>query len=152
MLERGRTAPRRVVLSAPSWAPTAWGTFPCVAASPTATGDENLSRDISRSMVALFKEYVGRGPSHAHSYIHDDLVVVVMRDTMITAEHTLAEEGEQDLVRGLRRVFEAKFRDDANAIVERLTGRQVEAFLSDHNVEEDVMIEAFVLHQARNRR
>jgi uncharacterized protein YbcI len=116
-----------------------------VAASPTATGDENLSRDISRSMVALFKEYVGRGPSHAHSYIHDDLVVVVMRDTMITAEHTLADEGEEDLVRGLRRVFEAKFRDDANAMVERLTGRQVEAFLSDHDVEEDVMIEAFVL-------
>jgi uncharacterized protein YbcI len=96
-------------------------------------------------MVALFKEYVGRGPSHAHSYVHDDLVVVVLRDTMIQAEHTLAEEGEEDLVRGVRRVFQTKFRDDAIEVVERLTARPVEAFLSDHDVENDIVIEAFVL-------
>jgi uncharacterized protein YbcI len=116
-----------------------------VAATPTATGDENLNRDISRSMVALFKEYVGRGPSHAHTYIHDDLVVVVMRDTMIQAEHTLADEGEEDLVRDLRRVFQSKFRDDAVEMIERLTSRPVETFLSDHDVEKDIVIEAFVL-------
>ena len=116
-----------------------------MAATETATGDENLSRDISRSMVALFKEYVGRGPSHAHTYVHDDLVVVVLRDTMIQAEHTLAEEGEEDLVRGLRRVFQSKFRDDAVEMVERLAGRPVESFLSDHDVDNDVAIEAFVI-------
>jgi uncharacterized protein YbcI len=99
-------------------------------------------------MVALFKEYVGRGPSHAHAYIHDDLVVVVMRDTMIQAEQTLAEEGEEDLVRGVRRVFQSKFRDDAIELVERITGRPVEAFLSDHDVEQDIAIEAFVLREA----
>lgn len=116
-----------------------------MAATPTATGDENLSRDISRSMVALFKEYVGRGPSHAHAYIHEDLVVVVMRDTMIQAEHTLADEGEEDLVRGVRRVFQSKFRDDAIETIERLTKRPVEAFLSDHDVDKDIVIEAFIL-------
>jgi uncharacterized protein YbcI len=113
-------------------------------ATPAAT-EGNLSRDISRAMVNLFKEYVGRGPSHAHSYIHQDLVVVVLRDTMITAERTLAEEGEEDLVRGVRRVFQGKFRDDANGTIERLTGQRVEAFLSDHDVDEDIVIEAFVL-------
>lgn len=96
-------------------------------------------------MVALFKEYVGRGPSHAHTYVHDDLVVVVMRDTMIQAEHTLADEGEEDLVRGLRRVFQSKFRDDAIEMIERLTSRPVESFLSDHDVDRDIAIEAFVL-------
>jgi uncharacterized protein YbcI len=106
---------------------------------------ENLSRDISRSMVALFKEYVGRGPSHAQCYINDDLVVVVMRDTMIAAERTLADEGEEDLVRGVRRVFQSKFREDAMGVVERLTGKQVESFLSDHDVDRDIVIEAFVL-------
>jgi uncharacterized protein YbcI len=105
----------------------------------------NLNREISRAMVALFKEYVGRGPTHARSYVHDDLVVVVLQDTMIKAEKTLAEEGEEDLVRGVRRVFQGKFREDANSIIERLTGRQVLCFLSDHAIEEDVAIEAFVL-------
>ena len=99
-------------------------------------------------MVALFKEYVGRGPSQAHTYIHDDLVVVVMRDTMIQAEHTLADEGEEDLVRDLRRVFQSKFREDAIEMVERLTRRPVESFLSDHDVENDVVIEAFVIRAA----
>ena len=48
--------------------------------------------------MALFKEYVGRGPTDALAYIEDDLLVVMLRDTMIQAEKTLAEEGEDDLV------------------------------------------------------
>jgi uncharacterized protein YbcI len=105
----------------------------------------NLSRDISRAMVALFKEYVGRGPTHARTYLQEDLVTVVLRDTMIKAEKTLADEGEEDLVRGVRRVFQGKFREDAIAVIEDLTGRKVRAFLSDHEIESDIAIEAFVL-------
>jgi uncharacterized protein YbcI len=106
---------------------------------------DNLSRDLSRAMVALFKEYVGRGPRQSRAFVRDDLVVVVMWDTMIEAEKTLADEGEGTLVRGMRRVFQGKLGEEAVAEVERLTGRKVVAFLSDHAVEKDVMIEAFVL-------
>jgi uncharacterized protein YbcI len=105
----------------------------------------SLNREISRAMVALYKEYVGRGPTHARAYVHDDLVVVVLQDTMIQAEKTLAGEGEEDLVRGVRRVFQGKFREDANSLIERLTGRKVLAFLSDHAIDEDVAAEVFVL-------
>ena len=111
----------------------------------SATTEGNLARDLSRAMVSLFKDYVGRGPTHARAYVHDDLVAVVLRDTMIKAEKTLADEGEEDLVRGVRRVFQGKFRDDACGIVERLTGRKVIAFLSDHAIDEDIAIECFVL-------
>jgi uncharacterized protein YbcI len=114
-------------------------------ASPATATETNLSRDVARAMVALFKEYVGRGPTHARAFILDGLIVVVLQDTMIKAEKTLAEEGEEDLVRGVRRVFQGKFGDEANEIIEGLTGRKVVAFLSDHNVDEDVAIEAFVL-------
>ena len=110
----------------------------------------NASRDISRAMVALYKEYVGRGPQHARTVIDGDLVVVLLEDTMITAEKTLAEEGEEDLVRGVRQVFQGKFRDDANSIVERAVGRKVRAFLSDHAIEPDVACEVFVLEPADN--
>jgi uncharacterized protein YbcI len=105
----------------------------------------SLNRELSRAMVALYKDYVGRGPTHARAYVHDDLVVIILQDTMIQAEKTLAGEGEEDLVRGVRRVFQGKFREDANSIVERLTGRKVLAFLSDHAIEEDVAAEVFVL-------
>ena len=108
-------------------------------------GAQSLSRDLSRAMVALFKEYVGRGPTHARAHLSEDLIVVVLQDTMIRAEKTLAAEGEEDLVRGVRRVFQGKFREDAVEIVQELTGRQVKAFLSDHAIDPDVAIEAFVL-------
>ena len=118
-------------------------------AEGTETNDQgNASRDISRAMVALYKEYVGRGPQHARTVIDGDLVVVLLEDTMITAEKTLADEGEEDLVRGVRQVFQGKFRDDANSIVERSVGRKVRAFLSDHAIEPDVACEVFVLEPA----
>jgi uncharacterized protein YbcI len=113
--------------------------------SPVTATETNLSRDVARAMVALFKEYVGRGPTHARAYVLDDVIVVMLQDTMIKAEKTLADEGEEDLVRGVRRVFQGKFGDEANEIIERLSGRKVLAFLSDHNVDEDIAIEAFVL-------
>ena len=116
---------------------------------PTATQAEengNLSRDLARDMVDLFKVNVGRVPNHARAYLEDELITIVLQDTMIKAEKTLADEGEKDLVRGVRRVFQGKFREDAVEIVERLTGRKVKAFLSDHAIDPDVAIEAFVLH------
>ena len=115
------------------------------ASVPKTAEDGNLSRELARAMVALFKEYVGRGPSHARAYVEEDLVAIVLGDTMIKAEQTLADEGEEDLVRGVRRVFQGKFREDAVGIVERLTGREVKAFLSDHAIDPDIAIEAFVL-------
>ena len=112
---------------------------------PREAESENLNRDLARAMVALFKEYVGRGPTHARAYVDENLISIVLQDTMIKAEKTLADEGEEDLVRGVRRVFQGKFREDAVEIVEKLSGRKVRAFLSDHAIEADVAIEAFVL-------
>jgi len=116
---------------------------PATSEAPRTNGE--LSRDLARAMVALYKDYVGRGPTHARAYVEDELITIVLQETMITAEKTLAEEGEEELVRGVRRVLQGKFRDDAVEIVERLSGRRVKAFLSDHAIDEDVAIEAFVL-------
>jgi uncharacterized protein YbcI len=124
----------------------AGGTMPTNGRGPTRKQPEgNLSRDVSRAMVNLLKDYIGRGASHARTYVHEDLVVVVLRGTMTKAEQTLADEGEEALVRSVRQVLQSKFREDANGIVERLTGRHASALLSDHDVDEDIVIQAFVL-------
>jgi uncharacterized protein YbcI len=110
------------------------------------TGEtDNLSRDVSRAMVSLLKDHIGRGPAHARAHIHEDLIVVVLRGTMTKAERTLASEGEEDLVRNVRQVLNGSFREDANATIEQLTGRRVSAFLSDHDVDNDIVVQAFVL-------
>jgi uncharacterized protein YbcI len=96
-------------------------------------------------MVALFKEATGRGPGRARTYIEDGVVLTVLHDTMTKAERTLKDENHEDQVRSLRRIFQGTFRDEAIAVVERLTGRKVLAFLSDHAVNPDYAIEAFIL-------
>jgi uncharacterized protein YbcI len=96
-------------------------------------------------MVALFKEATGRGPGRARTHIEEGLVVTVLHDTMTKAERTLKDENHEDQVRNLRRIFQGTFRDEAIEVVERLTGQKVLAFLSDHAVESDYAIEAFVL-------
>lgn len=108
----------------------------------------SLSRAIAQAMVALYKEYAGRGPTRARAHINSDIITVILEDTMTTAEQTLAEEDEEDLVRGVRRVLQGKFREDAMEIVERLSGRKVRAFLSDHAIESDIAAEVFVLEPA----
>lgn len=105
----------------------------------------NLNREISRAMVALFKEATGRGPGRARTYVEDGLVVTVLHDTMTKAERTLKEENLEDQVRSLRRTFQGTFRDEAIEAVERLTGAKVLAFLSDHAVDPDYAVEAFIL-------
>ena len=112
------------------------------------TGEEHtraLNRDISRALVALFKEATGRGPNRARTYIEDGIVVTILYDTMTKAEKTLKEEHREDTVRDLRRIFQGTFRENAIGLVEEITGRKVLAFLSDHAVDPDYAIEAFVL-------
>jgi uncharacterized protein YbcI len=106
---------------------------------------DSPSREISRAMVAVFKEYVGRGPTVAKTYIHDDLVVCVLHDTMTRAEQTLAAQGKAEEVQQLRRSFQPLFREHASREIERIIGRPVIAFLSDHAVDPDWAVEAFVL-------
>jgi uncharacterized protein YbcI len=110
----------------------------------------NLSRDLAKARVALYTEYVGRGPTRARAHVDTEIITVILEDTMTKAEETLAEENEEELVRGVRRVLQGKFREDACEIVERLTGRKVRAFLSDHAIEADIAAEVFVLEPAED--
>jgi uncharacterized protein YbcI len=105
----------------------------------------DLNREISRAMVALIKQYVGRGPTNARTYVHDDLVVCVFHDLMTQAERTLANDEHQELVLEFRRTFQVALRDEAITEIQRLTGRKVTAFMSDHAVEPDYATEVFVL-------
>jgi uncharacterized protein YbcI len=109
------------------------------------TQGRSLNRDISRTLVAHFKEATGRGPTYSRTYIQDNIVVTVLQDTMTRGEQTLKDENQEDTVRDLRRIFQGALRDDAIAAVERLTGRKVLAFLSDHAVDPDYAVEVFVL-------
>ena len=48
---------------------------------------------ISDGLVALLKEFYGRGPTRAKSYYEDDLVVCLLRGGFTRVEQTLLEGG-----------------------------------------------------------
>jgi uncharacterized protein YbcI len=100
---------------------------------------------ISREMVVLMKDYLGRGPTRARTYVRDNVIVVVLQDTMTKAEHKLVEDGKADAVREVRRVFQETLRHETSEAIERLTERKVISFLSDHDVQTDMAAEIFLL-------
>lgn len=91
------------------------------------------------------REYTGRGPTKARTYIHEDLITVVLQDTLTMGERSLVRDGEVDLVLASRKAFQRTMSTQMVAAVERHSGRNVFAFLSDNHVDPDVAIESFVL-------
>ena len=96
-------------------------------------------------MVRIVHEYTGRGPSLARTSIRDNVVVVVLQETLLKAEHSLIDDGKGGLVAEMRRSFQQTMREDLSAAVETLTERKVIAFMSDSQLEPDYSVEVFVL-------
>ena len=104
-----------------------------------------LNAAISDAVVTLLAEYTGRGPTKAHTSIRNDVVVVLLHDTLTKGERALVDRGRSEKVLDLREEYQAAMRDDAIAAVARLTGRSVTAFMSSNHIDPDLAAEMFVL-------
>ena len=105
----------------------------------------NVLTAISDGMVALLKEYYGRGPTRTKSYYSDDLVVCVLRGGFSRVEQTLLDGGRGPAVIRQRMEFQEVMRHRFNEVVERATGRSVIAFMSGNQQHPDLMCEVFIL-------
>jgi len=105
----------------------------------------SIASAISGAVVQLMREYTGRGPTKARTYIHEDLVTVVLQDTLTMGERSLVRDGEVELVLASRKAFQRTMSRQLIATVEQHAGRNVFAFLSDNQVDPDVAIESFLL-------
>src|SRR5438309_9773305 len=56
-------------------------------------GGSGLAHTISNMVVRVLNEFTGRGPTQARTYIQDDLITVVLRDTLTRGERHLVEDG-----------------------------------------------------------
>jgi uncharacterized protein YbcI len=104
-----------------------------------------LAQQISNAIVALMREYTGRGATQSRTYVHENLIVCVMHDSLTKGERSLVTNGEKQFVLEMRRKFQHTMRPELIAIIEGLTGRKVAAFMSDNHVDPDVAAETFVL-------
>jgi uncharacterized protein YbcI len=104
-----------------------------------------LKGRISTATVQLMHDYTGRGPTQARTYIADDLVTIVLRETMTSAETNLVAAGHDAFVLELRHKFQMAMKKDSVAMVEGLTDRKVVAYMSTNNIDPDVAAEIFML-------
>jgi uncharacterized protein YbcI len=100
---------------------------------------------ISTAAVRLLREYTGRGPSKAKTLINDDVVTVLLADTLTKGERKLVDSGRSDRVLQLRHDYQLTMRDDLIAIIERQLERKVIAFMSQNHIDPDLAVEVFVL-------
>jgi uncharacterized protein YbcI len=100
---------------------------------------------VSEGMVALLKEYYGRGPTQAKTYYQDDLVVCLLRGGFTRVEQTLLDGGRGHAVLQQRMEFQDVMRERFQAVVEHATGRPVIGFMSGNQQAPDMICEVFVL-------
>jgi uncharacterized protein YbcI len=105
----------------------------------------SVAADISNAVVRLLSEYTGRGPTRARTHVNDELISVVLRDTLTKGERSLIADGQVDLVLSARKAYQGAMKADLIAAVEHHSGRRVLAFLSDNHIDPDIAIESFVL-------
>ena len=109
---------------------------------------QGLLARISNEMVRAQKEFFGKGPTQAKSYLLDDLLIIVMRGGLTTAEKTMLEFGQPDQVRRFRQLFENEMTERLTGMIEDLTGRTVLTYQSQVMFEPDIVVEMFVFDSA----
>jgi uncharacterized protein YbcI len=116
---------------------------PDAQSTPRTHGD--VLTAISDGIVALLKEFYGRGPTRTKSYYEDDLVVCLLRGGFTRVEQTLLEGGRGSAVIQQRMEFQELMRERFAAVIERATGRRVIGFMSGNQQHPDIMCEVFIL-------
>jgi uncharacterized protein YbcI len=108
-----------------------------------------LLSEISTGIVKMLREHYGRGPIKAKTYALDDVILCVLRGSGFTPlEQTMMDSSDadrSDRVVAMREDFQRLMAERYKALIERLTGRKVVAFLSQAHVEPDITLEVFFI-------
>lgn len=107
-----------------------------------------LLSEVSNAMVHLYKEYFGRGPTRTKTrWCGDDVLVVILEDTLTPSERNMVKMGEHQRLRETRMFFQYATVSEFCGPVERVTGRKVRSFISGIDTEvEGLSTEMFLLH------
>jgi uncharacterized protein YbcI len=110
-------------------------------------GQGVVSATVSDGLVHLHKQYYGKGPTKAKTYLLNDAVICLLRGGFTVVEKTLIQEGRAEAVHDIRRSFQGAMGDRFKEIVEQATGRSVIAYMSQVHAEPELALEVFVLEQ-----
>jgi len=105
----------------------------------------SLTAAISTAIVKLMRDYTGRGPMKARTTIRDNVVLVMLEQTLTKGEQVLVHKGRGENVLGLRHEFQEAMREESSEKIAQLTGREVIAMMSANHLDPDLAAEIYVL-------
>jgi len=112
-------------------------------------GTRSTQRDaaatVTRALVSLHKQFYGKGPVRAKTFLVDDTVLCILEGGFTVVERTLIEVGRAPAVHEIRTSFQAAMRDQFTEVVETALGRRVRAYMSQVHTDPDVAVELFLL-------
>jgi len=109
------------------------------------TGDELLAA-VTEAIVAFHERYHHRTPATAKTLLlGGELLVCVLGGVYTDVEKTMIELQCATIVHETRSAFHTVMQHKFIAAIERLSGREVLTFMSNHHVGPDIEIELFML-------
>lgn len=113
---------------------------------------QSLRAAVSNAMVGLKKQFYGKGPTKARTFLNDNYVFCVMEGGLTRNEQTLLEAGEADLVRAYRLRFQEVMAKPTTEAIEQITGRKVVGYHSQIVFDPERAFEIFVLDEPPSER
>jgi len=108
-----------------------------------------VEAEVSEAIINFEKEYMGRGPDEAKTYIIDDLLVIRLQRVLTPAEQQLAKsDGDvkgRSLIKQVRRELLEKARPLLEATVRHITGRKISSMHTDISTASGERIIVFTL-------
>ena len=91
-----------------------------------------IEAELTKAVIKFEKEYLGRGPKDARSYLIDDMILIRLQGVLTPAEQKLAETKDgQALVKETRRQLFESSREILNAMVKDIVGVSVISLHTD---------------------
>jgi uncharacterized protein YbcI len=117
---------------------------------PDGARGESLAR-ITSALVSLHKEFYGKGPLKAKTFLVNDTVICVLEGGFTIVERTLIDSGESDAVHHIRRRFQTAMQQQFTGVVEEALGRHIRAYMSQVHTDPDISVELFMLEPAEEQ-
>jgi uncharacterized protein YbcI len=100
---------------------------------------------ISEALVTLHREYYGKGPTKAKTFLVNDTVLCLLKGGFTVVEKTLIANGRQKAVHDIRHSFQEAMEVQFTNVVQDALGRTVIAYMSTVHNDPDISAELFVL-------
>lgn len=108
-----------------------------------------LEARITEAIVKFEREFMGRGPSEARTYLVEDLVLVRLKGVITRAEFHLAQADStgrgRDLIKQSRTELVEKARPQLAAMIESILGASIRSLHTDISVKTGERIMLFTL-------